>query len=569
MDNNDTRRRTTTDTEDAVESTAYARLLKLMQEPADYWDRPDGEWGPRHASASGIPASTARADANSAYRLATRALRRGELDAARAAFTLALTEQHPGAAFRVVLTEPRRLRVFIPTGGGKTASLVWVMEHLMAAARWGHADAQQLLNGIQARPPRTLEQILADAQRHAPAAGEGLWSRLTFTCPPLTYEAQDDEFYPTVRDVLARLLKAPTAALEAGPSSRARALPAGRTRIALPPASSGISRKPLDVFGGSRSEGQVEKPAVQDLKWVGTGEHAPLVPFIRRSPLGKAALLRLYPDQWRTPEARRQDLAGEQLLRSTAEASQGNAFRTADGVMPVVHDASFPGHLEGLWEGVLSHAVVILTEYSEAAWLSARAPKVQNVPVSVWASSARSAFGLGNPLTECPRARPASAWTVTVAADGSVRVWDPASGLLINCLKSDRHAGPGRIMPVGTDRARLPLYDPNSPTALLECPPGEIGWLNAVMLQVVHPGEREVVFAYTVAAGRTWEEAAAVLGVRDPAAVGEQVRRKVKRLAAEQQSRTAQRRVEYPGTSAADPGPSRLDPPVAAILSML
>ncbi|MFJ2967623.1 hypothetical protein ACIPIC_35740 [Streptomyces collinus] len=562
MDNNDTRRRTTTNTEDAVRSTAYARLLKLMQGPADYWDRPDGEWGP-----SGIPASTARADANSAYRLATRALRRGELDAAHAAFTLALTEQHPGAAFRVVLTEPRRLRVFIPTGGGKTESFVWVMKHLMASARWGHADAQQLLDGIQTHPPRTLERILADAQRPAPVAGEGLWSRITFTCPPLTYKAQDDEFYPTVRDVLARLLKAPTAALEAGPSSRARALPAGHTRIALPPASSGISRKPLDVFGGSRSE--VEKPAVQDLKWVGTGEHAPLVPFIRRSPSGKTRLLSFCPDQGRAPEACRQDLAGDQLLRSAAKAPQGNAFRTADGVMPVVHDASLPGHLESLWEDVLRHVMVILTECSEAAWLSAGARKVQDFPVSVWASSARSAFGLGDPLTECPRARPASAWTVTVAAGGRVRVWDPASGLLINCLKSDRHAGPECVMPVNRDRARLPLYGPGSPTALLKCPPGEIGWLNAVVLQVLHPGEREVVFAYTAAAGQTWEEAAAVLGVCDPAAVGERVRRKVQRLAAEQQRRTAQRRVEYPGTSTADPGPSGLAPPLAAILSAL
>ncbi|MFI7020879.1 hypothetical protein [Streptomyces sp. NPDC050164] len=86
MDNNDTRRRTTTNTEDTVRSTAYARLLKLMQGPADYWDRPAGDWGPEPAGAPGTPAGTARADANSAYRLATKALRRGELDAARAAF---------------------------------------------------------------------------------------------------------------------------------------------------------------------------------------------------------------------------------------------------------------------------------------------------------------------------------------------------------------------------------------------------------------------------------------------------------------------------------------------------
>ncbi|MCX4768074.1 hypothetical protein OG562_45615 [Streptomyces sp. NBC_01275] len=49
MDNNDARRRTTTNTEDAVRSTAYARLLKRMQGPADYWDRPAGDWEARCA----------------------------------------------------------------------------------------------------------------------------------------------------------------------------------------------------------------------------------------------------------------------------------------------------------------------------------------------------------------------------------------------------------------------------------------------------------------------------------------------------------------------------------------
>lgn len=303
MDSNDTRRRTTTNTEDPVRSTAYARLLKRMQGPADYWDRPTGDWGPRPARTRGITASTARADANSAYRLATRALRRGELNAARAAFTLALTEQHPGAAFRIVLTEPQRLMVFIPTGSGKTESSLWVVRHLMEAARWGHADAQQLLDGIQTRPLHPLEQVLADAQH---AAAEGLWSGLTFTCPPLAYEAQDDEFYPAVRDLLTQLLKAPAAALEAGPSSRARALPASpqqaalpasRPLIALPPTSSGISQEPLDTLNGSRIE--AEDPAAtpstvrEALELAGNGEPACLTPFNNRSFWGKAAPVKM------------------------------------------------------------------------------------------------------------------------------------------------------------------------------------------------------------------------------------------------------------------------------------
>ncbi|MEV3971282.1 hypothetical protein AB0K68_24530 [Streptomyces sp. NPDC050698] len=461
MDNNDTRRRTTTNTEDTVRSTAYARLLKLMRGPADYWDRPAGDWGPGPAGAPGTPAGTARADANSAYRLATKALRRGELDAARAAFAFALAEQHPGAAFRIVLTEPRRLSVSIPTGSGKTESFVWVVKHLMAAARWGHADAQQLLDGIQPHPPRTWERILVDAQRPAPCADVDLWSGYTFICPPLTYEAQDVEFYPTVRDVLAQLLKAPAAALEAGPSSRARALPAGRVRIALPPAS-GISRKPLDACSGARSG--LERPGMQVP--AGNGEHTP-----ERSLSGKAALLSALrgfcPGQVRSGQACEQDL-GDQLLQSTARAWQGDMFRTAGGVRPHGFNDPFPRQLDCLGEDLVRPFVVILTECSDMAFSSAKARRVQALPDAVWASSSRSAFGLQDPLTGYPGVRPASAWRVAVAADGNVQVWGPTSGLLISCL--DRHTRAGGAMPVGSDAPSLPLHDLDSPTAWLECP---------------------------------------------------------------------------------------------------
>ncbi|WP_143674357.1 hypothetical protein [Streptomyces caniscabiei] len=54
--------------------------------------------------------------------------------------------------------------------------------------------------------------------------------------------------------------------------------------------------------------------------------------------------------------------------------------------------------------------------------------------------------------------------------------------------------------------------------------------------------ERKVVCAYAAGEGTTWAEAAVVAGADDPGAFGKRVRRKAKRLAAEQQCRFAQRR---------------------------
>ncbi|WP_405669552.1 hypothetical protein [Streptomyces sp. NBC_01530] len=259
MHDTDTRWRTTHDTEDTVVSTAYTRLLEHFRTPTDYWDRPAGDWGPPPAREGDDATRAARADANSAYRLATKALRRGELPAARAAFTLALAEQHPGAAFRIVLTGPRRPATsawVLANGGGKTLAFTWVIGQLMAAARWGHADAQRLVDGIRTRPPRSLHHILAQAQHAEPSAAEALWSSLTFTCPPHPYEPEDSEFYPAVRDTLVQLLAEPAPAREEDARGRARAaitaappraaLTASRPRLALPP---GTGRGAFDALG--------------------------------------------------------------------------------------------------------------------------------------------------------------------------------------------------------------------------------------------------------------------------------------------------------------------------------
>ncbi|MEV5387250.1 hypothetical protein [Streptomyces sp. NPDC052721] len=61
--------------------------------------------------------------------------------------------------------------------------------------------------------------------------------------------------------------------------------------------------------------------------------------------------------------------------------------------------------------------------------------------------------------------------------------------------------------------------------------------LNAV-LRGLDPAERQVVFAYAAADGTTWTEAATAAGAAEPDAFGERVRRKAKRLAAEQRRRS-------------------------------
>ncbi|MFI6341415.1 hypothetical protein [Streptomyces sp. NPDC050535] len=62
--------------------------------------------------------------------------------------------------------------------------------------------------------------------------------------------------------------------------------------------------------------------------------------------------------------------------------------------------------------------------------------------------------------------------------------------------------------------------------------------LNRV-LRGLDPLEQQIVFAYAAGEGTTWTEAAA--GAADPEALGERVRRKTRRLAAEQRRRAVQR----------------------------
>ncbi|MFE4999282.1 hypothetical protein ACFRH4_50205 [Streptomyces mirabilis] len=102
----------------------------------------------------------------------------------------------------------------------------------------------------------------------------------------------------------------------------------------------------------------------------------------------------------------------------------------------------------------------------------------------------------------------------------------------------------GRVLSLDADLGGLSLHDlVAADLDLLARTAGgvfEDQRLGAV-LRGLTPAERTVVFAYAEGEGTTWTEAAAHVGAGAPEAFGERVRRKVKRLAAEQHRRLAQR----------------------------
>ncbi|MFH8293037.1 hypothetical protein [Streptomyces sp. NPDC018059] len=103
----------------------------------------------------------------------------------------------------------------------------------------------------------------------------------------------------------------------------------------------------------------------------------------------------------------------------------------------------------------------------------------------------------------------------------------------------------GRVLSLDADLGGgLSLYDLIAADVdLLAHTTGEVfddERLNAV-LRCLSLAERQVVMAYAAGEGTTWSEAAAAVGAAAPEAFGERVRRKAKRLAAEQLRRMTQR----------------------------
>ncbi|MFJ2163692.1 hypothetical protein [Streptomyces sp. NPDC087856] len=99
----------------------------------------------------------------------------------------------------------------------------------------------------------------------------------------------------------------------------------------------------------------------------------------------------------------------------------------------------------------------------------------------------------------------------------------------------------GRLLSLDADLGGLSLYDlVATDVDLLAGTSGGVfddERLNRVF-RALSPAERQVVYAYAEGEGATWTEAATTVGSTDPEAFGERVRRKTKRLAAEQARRT-------------------------------
>ncbi|MFK8911809.1 hypothetical protein ACJA3G_32890, partial [Streptomyces sp. YS-3] len=120
---------------------ALARLLDQLAGPYDFWDRPDGHFGP--LTEKYRLSAEERAHANSLYRLGSKALMKGELLRAAQWLGPAAEAGHPGALFRLALVAMRAdwdrredVRFFIAE-----------------AARHGHGDARRLLAATAHRRP--------------------------------------------------------------------------------------------------------------------------------------------------------------------------------------------------------------------------------------------------------------------------------------------------------------------------------------------------------------------------------------------------------------------------------
>ncbi|MCG8970227.1 hypothetical protein [Streptomyces sp. CL12-4] len=130
-----------------------AELLALMDKlagPPDYWDRPDGDFGP--LSALYDLDVEEREEANSLYRLGSKALGRNELSTAADWLGSAAAAGHPGALFRLALVALRSSEDWKDNA--------WFL--IAEAARHGHGDAQRLLAASADRPTPTASAFLVE-----------------------------------------------------------------------------------------------------------------------------------------------------------------------------------------------------------------------------------------------------------------------------------------------------------------------------------------------------------------------------------------------------------------------
>ncbi|MER5890509.1 hypothetical protein ABT160_42345 [Streptomyces sp. NPDC001941] len=211
--------------------STYERLLaRLSGEREDFWDRPDGDWGPRGArGAAGAEQERLRADANAAYVIGSNALRRGELDSAGDWFAVATDAGHPGAAFRTALVAVRRAltdrSAWVVVGGLDEASPTHtaheVQRWLQIAAAFGHEDARYLIAHRTASSCDTAGEQTAPAGE-SDAHGEGQDTGHAVVARP--EQVQDPEFFD---EILAFRLDPPQRGGVPGPGSAAGQTPQG------------------------------------------------------------------------------------------------------------------------------------------------------------------------------------------------------------------------------------------------------------------------------------------------------------------------------------------------------
>ncbi|WP_053849079.1 sel1 repeat family protein [Streptomyces sp. NRRL B-24085] len=130
-----------------------AELLALMDQlagPPDTWDRPNGDFGPL-TDLYELDAE-ARRQANSLYRLGSKALSRDELATAADSLGSAAAAGHPGALFRLALVALR--------SGADWKDNAWFL--IAEAARHGHGDAQRLLAAVADRPVTGDAPVIED-----------------------------------------------------------------------------------------------------------------------------------------------------------------------------------------------------------------------------------------------------------------------------------------------------------------------------------------------------------------------------------------------------------------------
>ncbi|WP_328966235.1 IclR family transcriptional regulator domain-containing protein [Streptomyces virginiae] len=209
----------------------FAAVLSELKGPKDYWDRPDGKWG----LLVGAGALERRQHANSCYRMGSRALRGEDWQRAMAWLMRARAERHPGAAFRLAVVLWRTAG----DCGDRVGRGQDVVAAVMDAARFGHGDAQRLLEQSGWSFPSTAEKTAGEVVGRsdggatagpvaAAGGGVGGW--------------QDPQFAPAVAEALVVLRPAgprqragqDVAAAEAPAPVRARYVPEkGFTPLAL------------------------------------------------------------------------------------------------------------------------------------------------------------------------------------------------------------------------------------------------------------------------------------------------------------------------------------------------